>query len=126
MIKCWIYQDGSAISIISDSTNGCKKDESLGTFLLTLKNPHGLDPILFRFRFRLKADGSNAIKCNSDQLAFGSHNGISVSDKCDLNMSNNTNIDQSFANSTKIESKVLFDGVCHFTVAEIAVLVALH
>jgi hypothetical protein len=104
-----------------NSTGGFKKDESMGTFLFTLKNPHGLDPI----RFGLKAGGSNAIYCNSDRLAFGSAHDIRVYDNCSTNTNNYTNFGYSFENNTKIDSKVLFDGAYNFTVEEIEVLVAL-
>jgi hypothetical protein len=101
------------------TTNNSKKDESMGTFLFTLKNPHGLDPI----RFGLKAGGSSAIYCRSDRLAFGGHD-IYVSDNCSTNTSNYARVGISFENNTKIDSQVLFDGALYFTVDEIEVLVA--
>jgi hypothetical protein len=104
-----------------NSTSGYTKDESMGTFLFTLKNPHGLDPI----RFGLKAGGSNAIDCYSNRLAFGGNHDIAVFDNCSTNTNNYANIGTSFENNTKIDSQVLFDGALYFTVEEIEVLVAL-
>jgi hypothetical protein len=113
---------GGYTPLVWDSTTkDYKKDESMGTFLFTLKNPHGLDPI----RFRLKGDGSTAIYCNSDRLAFGGGHDICLSDDCDTKTNSYTNFNVSFENSTKIDSNVLFDGAYNFTVEEIEVLAAL-
>jgi hypothetical protein len=73
----------------------------------------------------LKAGGSNAIYCRSDQLSFGGGHDIYVCDNCSTNTSNCTDFGNSFENSTKIDSKIFFDGAYNFTVEEIEVLVAL-
>jgi hypothetical protein len=112
---------GGYTPLVRDCASGYKKDESMGTFLFTLKNPHGLDPI----RFRLKSDGSNAIYCSSVRLAFGKGHAIYVCDNCDTNANSHTYVSDSFENSTKTDFTVLFDGAHHFTVEEIEVLAAL-
>jgi hypothetical protein len=102
------------------STGGSKKDESMGTFLFTLKNPHGLGPI----RFGLKADGSNAIYCESNRLLFGDGHAIAVYDNCDNNTNSYTGTSTSFENNTKFGFAVLFDGAQKFAVEDIEVLEA--
>jgi hypothetical protein len=101
-----------------DSTSGSKKDESLQTFLFTLKNPRGLDPI----RFDLKSGGVNAIYCTSSYFAFGGGHDIYVYDNCDKTKNNYTNFGYSFENSTRIDPKIVFDGEHNFTVEELEVL----
>jgi hypothetical protein len=96
---------------LDSTTNNYKKDESMRTFLFTLKTPHGFDQI----QFGLKAGGSNAIYCGFDGLAFDSPHDIYVCDNCSTNMNNSTNVGTSFEN-TKIDSKVLFDETYNFTV----------
>jgi hypothetical protein len=88
------------------SAGSYKKDESMETFLFTLKNPHGLDPI----RFRLKGDGSHAICCETDRLAFGEGHDMAIFGPCDTNTNSYTSFNKSFENSTKIDSRILFDG----------------
>jgi hypothetical protein len=92
------------------------------TFLFTLKNPHGLDPI----RFGLKAGGSNAIYCKSDRLAFGYAHDLCVWNNCDQNTASYTNIRNSFENDTGIGSTVLFDGASNSTVEELEVLAVIQ
>jgi hypothetical protein len=99
------------------TTKNYKTDESMQTFLFTLKNPHNRDAI----RFGLKPGGQNAIYCNPDRLVFGNH-AICIWDNCDTNTSCYTNVTQGFENPTGIESRVLFDGAYNFTVSEIEVL----
>jgi hypothetical protein len=94
---------------------GCKKDESMEIFLFIFKNPHGLDPIRFRFQFGVNVDDSNAIRYSCHQLAFDLNNGMDVSGNYDINTSNPINITQSFQNGRKTDAKVRFDEVYHFT-----------
>jgi hypothetical protein len=105
-----------------ESTGGWKKDESLGTFLFTLKNPHGLDPI----RFRFKSGQSTAIDCESSSLCFGLGADFRVRDNCNKNNDSYTNFGNSFENSTKIDSRIVLDGEHYFTVEELEVLAALQ
>jgi hypothetical protein len=73
----------------------------------------------------LKGEGSNAIKCSSDEFAFGLNSGIYVSDNYDMNTRNGTNIGKSIENNPKVDSKVFFDTASHFAVEESKVLPAL-
>jgi hypothetical protein len=103
------------------TTNDYKHDESMQTFLFTLKNPHNLDPI----RFGLKPGGQYAIYCKSDRLAFGGH-AICVLDNCNTNTSCYTVIENGFENTTGIGGRLLFDGAVNFTVDEIEVLAVIE
>jgi hypothetical protein len=68
---------------------GYKGDDSLRSFLFTLRNPHGVPPR----KFALKAEKKQyAIKCYSEYCAlFGSGCEIGVRDNCNANINSFTN-----------------------------------
>jgi hypothetical protein len=98
-----------------------KCDDSLRSFLFTLRNPRGVPPR----KFALKAEKKqNAISCNSADVATFGWNDICVSDNCNKNTDNITRIgtnwsDSMYANDTAFEN--CFTGAEMFTVKEIEV-----
>jgi hypothetical protein len=105
---------------------GWKGDDSLRSFLFTLRNPHGVPPR----KFALKAEKKQyAICCSSAFCAgFGNnYNGwceIAVSDTCNANRGSYTQIgtlwrDTTYANDTTF--KYFLTGAEKFTVKEIEV-----
>jgi hypothetical protein len=99
-----------------------KGDDSLRSFLFTLRNPHGVPPRKFALREEKK---QYAIGCNSRWLAvFGYKGDIAVSDNGNANRSSYTRIgtrydDCTYMNDTAFEH--FFTGAGYFTVKEIEV-----
>jgi hypothetical protein len=95
-----------------------KADDSLQSFLFTLKNPHNFPAK----KFPLKAEGKNdAIVCNSE---WGPHfYDVGVSDNCNGNTESFTlDFGQSYTNDTELdEEKTLFTVSDFFQVKEIEV-----
>jgi hypothetical protein len=99
-----------------------KGDDSLRSFLFTLRNPHGVPPR----RFALKKDKKwDAIYCCSARCAaFGWGGDIYVDDNCNASIYNYTRIgtrwnDSTYANDTAFET--FFTGAEAFTVKEIEI-----
>jgi hypothetical protein len=101
-----------------------KGDDSLRSFLFTLRNPHGVPPRTFALKAEKK---QNAIYCNSaygPRFGGGSGADIYVSDNCNTNRDSYTRIgthwsDSKYANDTAFE--YFFTGAEKFTVKEIKV-----
>jgi hypothetical protein len=112
-----------------------KGDDSLRSFLFTVRNPHGVPPRKFPRKEDMK---SYAICCNSNSCAEFGYSpcgdvdvdvpavlsmGISVSDICNANKSSftctNRDIEYAYVNTTGFE--YVFTGEEHFTVKEIEV-----
>jgi hypothetical protein len=100
------------------SSGGYQRDSSLQTFLFSLKNPR--DSI--GRRFDMKSDGSNAIYCYPDRLAFGYAHDLVVYNNANTEKNSTTDIGSTFDNYTGIDGKLLMDGESNFTVQEIEVL----
>jgi hypothetical protein len=99
------------------SSGGYQRDDSLNSFLFTLKNPHGIDPT----RFKLKSgSSSNTIHCDSRWLIFGNGHDLYVVDNCNAS-SSPSNLNGSFENTTQINGQCVLDGAYNFTVQEIEV-----
>jgi uncharacterized coiled-coil protein SlyX len=108
-----------------ENSGGYKGDESLRSFLFTLRNPHGVPPR----KFALKAEKKHfAIWCNSaDCRSFGYPGDISVADNCNANNHSSAAIgthdslvgDRTYANDTAFE--YFLTSACDFTVKEIEV-----
>jgi hypothetical protein len=96
--------------------------DSLWSFLLTLRNPHGIPPRKFALRAEMKQD---AICCYSAFCAaFGGSCDILICDDCKANGYSSTHIrirwsDRAYANDTAFAD--FFTGVEKFTVKEIEV-----
>jgi hypothetical protein len=104
----------------SDRDGKFKGDDSLRSFLFTLRNPHGVPPR----KFALRAEGKHyAIYCDSAYCAaFGGC--IAVRDNCNANRDSWTQIgtnwsDRMYANDTGFAN--FFTGAENFTVKEIEV-----
>jgi hypothetical protein len=100
-----------------DNENNCKKaDNSLKSFLFTLKNPHNI-PVR---RFVLKAEEKKrAIWCDSkDGPRFC---GIFISDNCNANTRSHTWLGFSYTNDTGLEEVMVFTGSNRLQVKEIEV-----
>jgi hypothetical protein len=99
------------------SSNGYKADQSLKSFIFTLKNPHDFPAR----KFALRAEGKNsAIYVVS---GMGPHFwDIVVSDICNAGAFNYTsNFGRTYANDTGIDKVRFFTGHGYFTVKEIEV-----
>jgi hypothetical protein len=101
-------------------SNCCKGDDSMRSFLFTLRNPHGVPPRKFALREEKKG---KAISCESD---WGPrfYSGIGVSDNCNTNRDSYTLIgtrwnDRSYVNDTRFE--YFLTGDYRFTVKEIEI-----
>jgi hypothetical protein len=98
--------------------NNCVKgDDSMRSFLFTLRNPHGVPPRKFALREEKKG---NAILCVSD---YGPvfYNGISVRDNCNNSYTwfGTGYVNRSYVNDTRF--KEFLTGAEEFTVKEIEV-----
>jgi hypothetical protein len=95
----------------------CKADDSLTSFIFTLKNPHNFPAQ----RFALKGDAKNrAINCDA---AKGPHfYDIGIADRCNENNDNYThNFGLTYTNDTLLKGSSLFTGSANFRVQEIEV-----
>jgi hypothetical protein len=98
--------------------NSCiQGDDSHKSFLFTLKNPHNIASRIFGLK---TAEKDQAIVCDFNfGPTFG--RGIGVSDHCNVNAGNWTNLDSIYANDTGLDGKTVFTGGLHFQVNEIEV-----
>jgi hypothetical protein len=104
----------------SRTSNYFKADDSLKSFVFTLKNPHNIPAR----RFGLKADANHqAIDCNSEWgPCFGySPCDIAVSDNCNTNTDSYTQLGICYANDTGLGYGVVLTGSWTFQVKEIEV-----
>jgi hypothetical protein len=100
-----------------DGSNIYKGDQSLKSFLFTLKNPHNFPAR----RFALKAEKKDlAFDCDSD---LGPHFcDIYVWDNCNANNGSRTSLfGNSYTNDTGLDGKTFFTGSHKFQVKEIEV-----
>jgi hypothetical protein len=102
-----------------ESRNDWKADDSLRSFLFTLKNPHNIPAR----RFELKVDAKQyAIGCHSTWgPCFGSGRDIAVKDNCNTDTQNYTSFDNAYRNNTGLDKTVVFTGSYYFQVKEIEV-----
>jgi hypothetical protein len=100
-----------------NSRNGFKEDDSLKTFLFTLKNPHNIPAR----RFALRAEGKQyAIQCNYYWgPIFGGYDGIGVSDDCNRNTKSDSSLGTRYTNDTGLDGTIVFTGSKNFQVKEI-------
>jgi hypothetical protein len=100
-----------------ESTAGkCESDDSLKSFLFTLRNPHNIPAR----KFALKAEKKqNAIYCYSATGPF--FGGMPVSDNCNANTISCTDLGVAYTNDTRLERKTVFTGSFNFKVKEIEV-----
>jgi hypothetical protein len=93
-----------------------KADDSLKSFVFTLKNPHNVSAR----KFPLKEDENRwAIICN---MEWGPrYGGIRVEDNCNTNMNSSTYLGDAYVNDTGLDGQTFFTGAEHFQVKEIEV-----
>jgi hypothetical protein len=100
----------------------CKSDDSLQSFLFTLRNPHGVPPRKFALKEEMK---EFAIICNSaDCAVLGYYGDILVSNNCNTNRHSYTRIGTRWSNSAYANDTAFEDfltGAEKFTVKEIEV-----
>jgi hypothetical protein len=98
--------------------NNCwKSDDSLKSFLFTLKNPHNIPAR----KFALKAEEKKrALLCDS---AYGPilGNDIYVYDSCNANTHSYTRLGEVYTNDTGLDGTTIFTGSGDFKVKEIEV-----
>jgi hypothetical protein len=97
-------------------SNTWKTDDSLRSFVFTLKNPHNVPAR----RFTLKAEKKDqAIYCDCKQ---GPHfYDIAVSDHCNANINSRTCLGIAYTNDTGLSGRTFFTGSASFQVEEIEV-----
>jgi hypothetical protein len=102
-----------------NSWGGYKCDDSLKTFLFTLKNPHNTPAR----KFALKA-GMKKYAIDRDS-SYGQHFGggadIHVHDNCNANTKSYTCLGNTYTNDTGLDKYVVFTGSENFQVREIEV-----
>jgi hypothetical protein len=101
-----------------DGKNCLKADDSLKSFLFTLKNPHNIPAR----RFALKAEKKHwAINCDCKRGPDFANNDIRVFDDCNANTRNDTSLGWAYTNDTGLGNEIVFTGSRHFQVKEIEV-----
>jgi hypothetical protein len=103
-----------------DSPEECDwpSDDSVKSFLFTLKNPHNTCPR----KFALKAEEKQmAIKCDSDVGPCFGDGEVEISDNCNANTDSYTSLGYSYINDTGLDGDSVFTGSGDFTVKEIEV-----
>jgi phosphopantetheinyl transferase (holo-ACP synthase) len=111
-----IFGGFTPLELESDKMEKFKTDESLKSFLFTLKNPHNFPAQ----RFALKPEEKGkAIICNFE---YGPRfYGITVANNCNANTNSVTYVGLSYMNDSGLDGKVLFAGSFNFQVKEIEV-----
>jgi FtsZ-binding cell division protein ZapB len=101
----------------SRTSNCVKADESLKSFLFTLKNPQNISARKFALKAKTKDE---AIWCisNSGPVFTG---GILVSDSCNVNTGSWTDLGDVYTNDTGMGGRIVFTGSKYFQVKEIEV-----
>jgi hypothetical protein len=94
-----------------------KADGSGKSFLFTLKNPHNVPAR----RFALKAEKKHAAISYDSHWGPRFYAGIGVSDNCNTNTENYTQLDGCYMNNTGLDNRRFFTGSPNFQVREIEV-----
>jgi hypothetical protein len=104
----------------TDSDNGeWKADDSLKSFLFTLKNPHNIPARRFALHAAIK---HQAIGCHSGYgPVFGGGRDIAVWDKCNTNTFSYTVVVIGYTNNTLLNNNIVFTGSQAFQCLEIEV-----
>jgi hypothetical protein len=94
-----------------------KGDDSVKSFVFTLKNPHNISAR----KFALKEEKKQlAIRCKSERgPCFGGD--IAVADNCNAGTSNATSLGHTYLNDTGMDGKIVFTGSGSFKVEEIEI-----
>jgi hypothetical protein len=100
-------------------SNCWKSDNSLKSFVFTLKNPHNYPTT----KFALKPDRKQfAIRCDIDEgPTFGRENDIWIMNDSHTSLHNRTNLGGTYTNETQLSGETVSTGSVTFTVQEIEV-----
>jgi hypothetical protein len=100
--------------------NCFKPDDSLKSFVFTLKNPHNISARRFGLKSEMK---HQAILCDSDRgPIFGYYpSNIYVCDNCSTNTFSSTFLGRTYTNDTGLNNDIVFTGSSNFRVKEIEV-----
>jgi hypothetical protein len=111
------YIFGGFTPVAWSSRSGSVQDQSLRSFVFTLKNPHNLAPRIF------KQNSQGYAICNSSAYGpiFGNGHNFCVYDQCHTSTKNYSNLGTAYVNDTGIEGDQVLTGSSFFTVAEIEV-----
>jgi hypothetical protein len=101
-----------------DASNCWKEDDSLKSFVFTIKNPHKLPAQRFALKFGKK---NRAISCRSDVGPHFGGSDIAVADGCNTHSQNHTCLDSSYANDTRLDGIKVLGNSYYFRVDEIEV-----
>jgi hypothetical protein len=95
--------------------NRRKGDDSLKSFVFTIRNPHGISPK----RFGLKTEAkSRAIVCDVNWGPWF-NGGIAISRNCNANTKSVTSLGVIYVNDTEIDGEEIFTGSREFQAKEI-------
>jgi hypothetical protein len=103
------------------SSSHSKADDSLRSFVFTLRNPHNIPARRFALKAEMK---SRAIGCYSEcGPCFGGpiFGDIRVRDSCHANTDSATALGTAYTNDTGLDGKTVFTGSKYFQVKEIEV-----
>jgi hypothetical protein len=103
----------------SDGNNRRAVDDSLKSFLFTLKNPHNIPAKRFALMAKEK---HRAVFCDSGfGPCFGGGYDIYVSDNCNTNTNSQTGLGSTYSSDTGLKLSIVFTGSGNFQVKEIEV-----
>jgi hypothetical protein len=109
---------GGFTPIIWESSNRWKVDESLKSFLFTLKNPHNFTSTRFILKVGMK---HQAIWCDSIWGPCFGDGDLGVSDNSNSNTNSNCYLGIVYTNDTGLDRSLVFTGSAYFKVKEIEV-----
>jgi hypothetical protein len=95
-----------------------KADDSLQSFLFTLKNPHNVPPQIFALRAEKRG---LAMYCDSGYGPCFGVGDIAVCDNCNANIGSYTSLGHSYINNTGLGTEIGFTGSQNFQITEIEV-----
>jgi hypothetical protein len=108
---------------IADGNNRFKGDESLMSFLFTLKNPHNLPARKFPL---IQEHKDFTIFCNTSggpEFGMGAngYGDLAIRGTCNESTKSSTALGGSYVNDTGLKCRMVFTGAEHFTVKEIEI-----
>jgi hypothetical protein len=104
-----------------DANNLNKRDDSLKSFIFTLKNPHNRPARKFALKAEKKQCAINCWSLRGPALGYGPPD-LSIAGNCNANTDGDTKgFGQTYTNDTGLDGKTLFTGSVKFTVREIEV-----
>jgi hypothetical protein len=115
--ESWVWNGKDGLE-----SNCWKADDSLKTFIFTLKNPYNVPPVIFPLKYLMKHE---ALECIS---TWGPHFcDIGVADYCNSNTKSYTRwFPSAYINTTGLNGSTFFTGSEYFTVKEIEVFEITH